>query len=161
MGWLRRSGNGNSTMPLTPTNRDAMEEWENEGGSVPDVRGRELSHDGTRRLPLLPSGYHDLLGWGFQGVDGRVLYEFHRVYRPPQVLDHRGPISRLERTFCYWTATCERLDPSTKDRLAGRWINYAEAQARQVASLSFEHFSSGVEMRDELPVLLDLNNREA
>ena len=86
-------------MPIkvaSPEQRDdigALARSESEGGrDIPVVPA-----GGCVGGPVLPPGHSSLVAWGFHGPDDGLLYEFFRVYGPPQELNGLGPISRIDR----------------------------------------------------------------
>jgi hypothetical protein len=101
--------------------------------------------------PALPSGYEAQPFWGFHDDTGRFFYQFHRVYRPPSRRDRRGPTRQLDELLSFWAVTWPTRVKAIDERLAGRWISYAQARERQGPNLTFERFTS---MRYELPELL-------
>lgn len=109
-------------------------------------------------LPVLPPGYTAQQAWGFRDVTGRFSYEFCRVYRPPSdLVDHRGPISKMDAALSYWVVTWHALGGPTTGTSASRSMNYAEARKVSGAQLTFSKFSSSRQMRDEIPRLLRVN----
>jgi hypothetical protein len=124
---------------------DTLADWEGEGGRV---AAANVSSD-TPPWPWLPSGYTAQPCLGFRGLEGRLYYEFNRVYGPPDRLDARGRICQLDEGRSYWGITCNdsRGLPTT------RRITYSQARTVLGSRLTFERFSSIQPMRDELPGL--------
>jgi hypothetical protein len=128
--------------------------WEGEAGSVDAVPGHA---DGLRDVPCvpdLPAGYETQPFWGFHDGAGRFAYELNRVYGPASALDARGPVRRLDEDLSYWGVTWRKLTGTVDERPAGRWMTYARARKLRPL-LTFERFSS-LQMRDELPGLLEV-----
>ncbi len=76
---------------------------------------------------------------------GGYAFEFDHVYGPGAAPDPRGPILVLNRDACYWRVT------ESKTRVA-RTLTFAAARQRR-PTLTFSHFSSLTEMREELLAL--------
>lgn len=109
-------------------------------------------------LPVLPAGYTSQQAWGFRDVTGRFSYEFCRVYRPPEgVVDHRGPISRMDAGLSFWVVTWEAAEGTAGGSSRSRSMNYTEARKLSGMQLTFSRFSSSQQMRDEIPRLLRVN----
>lgn len=102
--------------------------------------------------PTLPDGYQAQEAWGFRGTDGEFFYEFSRVYGAAVTPDVHGPIARLDRNLSYWSMVWPVRGPTGDEHPAGRWLTFGQAQQLR-PHLSFEHFSSPLDMRDELPEL--------
>ena len=107
-------------------------------------------------LPSLPPGYIAQPAWGFRDATGRYFYEFNRVYGPPTRSDESRPTTRLDRDLSYWVVTWPTLRGAGDERPAGRWLSLAQARKLLGEGLRFERFSSLVQMRPELPALLDI-----
>jgi hypothetical protein len=119
---------------------EALVELENQGTA---------SHDAsTRRLPITP-GCTAQPAWGFRDPTGRVFYWFFGVYGP------KHP-DQLNQGLSYWAATWLSSE-SGIERSHVRSMTYREARALH-SRLSFEHFSSQVEMRARLPDLLNVGS---
>jgi hypothetical protein len=138
-------------------NEGALADWEGEGGRV-SAAPREPTERHARCLPSLPSGYDAQSAWGFRDRTGRFSYEFNRVYTPPNRLDKRGPKCRLDEDLSYWGVTWSTLSETGDERPAGRWVSYARARKLRGSRLTFERFSSLLQMRDELPELLHVGD---
>ena len=138
-------------MPKTLWNDAALAAWERGGGGSADHASRDPSgggHDPCR--PSLPAGYGAQEAWGFRNETGRVSYEFNRVYGPP---NPRG-VAHLVEGLCYWSVTWPTVGASGDVHPAGRWMTYADARRLWSSRLTFERFSSVVQMRADAPRLL-------
>ena len=64
--------------------------------------------------------------------------ELFRVYGPPNLLDRRGAICRLDENLSYWLVT--RPAPRNVGEPEQHWISYAQAR-KQRRRLTFARFS--------------------
>ena len=133
---------------------DALDRWESDGGTIVAVSRAPGDREDAPCLLPLALGYHAQPAWGFRDPTGRFSYEFNRVYGPPQRHAERRPTCRLDRDLSYWGVTWSTFSAAGEERAAGRWMTYAQARALPGSHLTFERFSSLIEMRDELPRLL-------
>ena len=106
-------------------------------------------------LPSLPPGYVAQPAWGFRDATGCFFYEFNRVYGLAIRSDERRPTIRLDCDLSYWVVTWPTFRGGD-ERPAGRWLSYAQARKLLGEGLLFKRFSSLVQMRPELPALLDI-----
>ena len=104
---------------------------------------------------VLPPGYQAQPFWGFDDQTGRFSYQFHRVYGPPRRHDWRGPSRRLDEHLSYWEVTWSTPSRTMDQRLAGRWMSYAQARMLWGPGLTFARFSS---FRYQLPELLKVGD---
>ena len=110
----------------------------------------------TACFPSLPPGYQDQTVWGFRNAEGRLSYEFHRVYGLEKPLRHRASMvaARLDEDRCYWLVSWLRSGEPDNPGTGARWISYADARKLRGSRLSFARFSSLEDMRGDLPELL-------
>jgi len=136
-----------------------LADWENEGGSVGAAPGHLGEAEHAPCHPSFPPGYEAQPAWGFHDSTGRFSYEFNRVYGPPEWVDWREPVCRLDEELSYWGVVWSTFGENGDEQPAGRWMTYA--QARMLPGprrLTYEQFSSLSGMRDELPGLLHTGN---
>jgi hypothetical protein len=145
-------------MPIkvaSPEQRDdigALARWENEGG-----KGRDtpvVPAGGCVGGPSLPAGHSSQVAWGFHGPNDGLLYEFFRVYGPPQERNGLGPICRIDEDRSYWLTVFRSSEDPVRRPLVCRWLDYQQARKLAGRKLAFRRFSSPVDMRGELPALL-------
>jgi hypothetical protein len=105
-------------------------------------------------FPMLPPGYSAQQAWGFRDSTGVFAFEFCRVYGPPAGTGARGPFCQLDEGRSYWVVIWREQGASAEDHPVSRWITYAGARELSGARLSFDRFSSAIDMRDEIPRLL-------
>ena len=136
----------------------ALANWEGEGGSISAASCDLSERQHTRCLPSLPSDYEAQPAWEFRDQTGRFSYEFNRVYGPPNRLDKRGPTGLLDEDLSYWSVIWPTFSETGDERPAGRWVSYAQARKLRISHLTFERFSSLLQMRGELPRLLQVGD---
>ena len=130
----------------------ALARWENEGG-----RGRDtpvVPAGGCVGGPTLPPGHGSQVAWGFHGPNDGLLYEFFRVYGPPQDLNGLGGVCRLDEDRSYWLTIFWSSEDPIRRHLVCRWLDFGRARTLVGRRLAFRQFSSPVDMRDKLPALL-------
>jgi hypothetical protein len=112
---------------------DALNSWEDEGGSVPPPAPEALEREPDGGAPTLPAGHLARLAWGFVDQGGRFAYEFFRVY---------GPAGHLVPNLSYW-AVRSRPPPEDADDPWSNWrMTFARARELAGPELTFERFSS-------------------
>jgi hypothetical protein len=145
---------------LEPRDRDedVWASWEGEGGNLRTTPRASGGHGYAPYYPSLPAGYSAQLTWGFRERTGRFTYDFHRVYTPAVPLpDGRlVVVGRLDADRSYWVVTWSAFSETGDEHPAGRWVSYAQACKRLGSHLNFERFSSSIQMREELPTLLNV-----
>jgi hypothetical protein len=107
-------------------------------------------------MPTLPPGYSAQEAWGFRDPSGTFSYEFCRVYGPPDD-DPHGPTCHLDEGRSYWAVLWRVRGVGAEAHPVGRWVTYAHARKASRAHLTFRHFSSPIDMRDEIPRLLGVS----
>jgi hypothetical protein len=135
-----------------PKQESALSDWEGEGGSTFIASDREGGS--IPCFPMLPPGYSAQQAWGFTDLTRAFRYEFCRVYGPPAGGGARGPFCKLDEGRSYWVVIWRAQGDDAEGHPVGRWITYAEACTQYLTRLSFQRFSSPVDMRDEVPRLL-------
>jgi hypothetical protein len=128
--------------------------WEGEGAN--GIRSSEGTGRLVRCLAPLPAGYSAQEAWGFRDPSGTFSYEFLRIYGPPDTDDPHGPTCHLDEGRSYWVVLWRAHGTSPDSHPVGRWLTYAQALKLFHGQLTFRRFSSPVDMRDELPRLLDV-----
>jgi hypothetical protein len=121
-------------------NVEPLAVWEAEGGNTGALSG---DHESELPLPLLPAGYCAQPQWGFEDETGRLIYEFHRVYRTEKVERARARYleGRLEPDLCYWIVSWTGRSSNGDEHPVARWITYGQAR-KQATRLSFTRFST-------------------
>lgn len=121
-------------------NAEPLAVWETEGGNTGAMLGE---NEGRLPLPALPRGYSAQPQWGFEDETGRLIYEFHRVYRTEAVERARAFYleGRLEPELCYWLVSWTGRGPSGDEQPLSRWITFRQARKR-FRGLSFNRFST-------------------
>jgi hypothetical protein len=109
-------------------------------------------------FPALPAGHDAQPAWGFHDASGRFYFEFLRVYGPRDPVDERGATCRIVEELCFWSVTWAAAVSSRDDRVAGRWLTYAQARELRGARMTFERFASLLGMRDELESMLKIRD---
>lgn len=130
------------------------------------VLGRDLSAPSEPNLleglarpdwfPPLPPGYSEQAAWGFHDSTG-LSYDFYRAYAPPQPGGGRGDLCRIDEARSFWTVIWPTFGPRSDEHIQGRWVSYAQARDK-IGGLSFRRFSSPIEMCDEVPRLLHVED---
>lgn len=121
-------------------NTEPLATWESEGGNT---GATSEANEDVRPLPPLPPGWSAQPQWGFEDASGRLVYEFHRVYRP-EVIERDGLRyleGRLEPELSYWLVTWTGRSASGDEHPVARWITYGQAR-KQARRLSFKQFST-------------------
>jgi hypothetical protein len=93
--------------------------------------------------PAPPPGGVTQSMWGFN--DGRFDYELVRVFGPVDGNDPRGPICHVDEPRSYWQVTWMDIDAQGGEHTSSRSLSFANARA--LHRLSFDRFSSIIEMR--------------
>jgi hypothetical protein len=137
--------------PVTDT---GLAGWEGEGSSA--LGAIDLGGALAPCFPALPPGYSAQEAWGFRDPTGTFSYEFRRVYGLPDTDDRHGAACHLDEGRSYWVVLWRAHGRSTDEHPVGRWLTYAQARKQSPTRLTFRHFSSPVDMRDEIPRLLDV-----
>ncbi len=114
--------------------------WESEGGNTGSARD---ANEDQWSLPPLPPGWSAQPQWGFEDAGGRLLYEFHRVYRPEVVERDRSRCleGRLDPELSYWIVSWAGRTTSGDEHPLARWITYEQAR-KQFRRLSFNQFAT-------------------
>jgi hypothetical protein len=63
---------------------------------------------------------------------------------------------RLDEGRSYWVVTWSVFSETGDEHPGGRWVSYAQACKWLGSHLNFERFSSSIQMREELPTLLNV-----
>jgi hypothetical protein len=105
-------------------------------------------------LPALPPGHTSQVAWGFNSPSDGSLYEFFRVYRPPQELHGLGPICLLDQDLSHWLTILRSSEDAAEQHQLCHWISYGQARELAGPSLGFDRFSSPLLMRQETGGLL-------
>lgn len=134
----------------------ALSSWEGDGGStfISDAPGSRS----VPCFPSLPPGYSAQQAWGFRDPTGAFSYDFHRVYGPPGGTGARGPFCQLDEGRSYWAVIWRAHGAAAEDHPVGRWITYARARRLYKPRLTFQRFSSPVDMRQAVPQLLHVSD---
>jgi hypothetical protein len=139
-------------------NQRALAKWDDEGGHAPAPSSAPAANAYAPCRPALPPGYSAQEAWGFHDPTGRFVFEFCRVYGPPEDADQRGPFCRLNADLSYWVAMWPIFGKASDEHIAGRSMSFGQARKLLGSHLTFQRFSSSVEMREELPRLLHLGD---
>ena len=102
----------------------------------------------------VPPDHTSQVAWGFHSPSDGSLYEFFRVYRPPQELYGLGPICRLDQDLSYWLTIFWSAEDAAHQHPLCRWVSYGQARKLAGPKLSFDRFSSPLLMRHEMRGLL-------
>jgi hypothetical protein len=142
-----------ATMKSRESKHDAaLSDWEGEGRSA--FSSSESEEGSVPCFPMLLPGYSAQQAWGFRDPTGAFSYEFCRVYGAPAGTGARGPFCQLDEGRSYWVVIWRAQGTAAEVHPVGRWITYAQARKLTGARLTFQRFSSAVDMREEVPRLL-------
>ena len=137
---------------LDAKNDAAESSWEGEAG--PAATSRDPENASVPCFPRFLPGYSAQQAWGFRDPTGAFSYELCRVYGPPAGTGARVPFCQLDEGRSYWAVIWRAHGILAEDHPVGRWITHARARKLSSTRLTFQRFSSPVDMRDKIPRLL-------